>query len=81
MEIKPCPFCGGDDIYTKYNGGKYGRFYYVECSTCGARTRGVLRPWREVPDNRDQDEHEWDCEAAIRAESLWDRRTYAEQTT
>lgn len=43
MEIKRCPFCGAKDINVWCNSGRYGRFVYVECRVCGARTksRGV----------------------------------------
>lgn len=35
-EVKPCPFCGGDDITlaTSYNN----KFYNAECNACGACT-------------------------------------------
>lgn len=68
---KPCPFCGGRDVYMKYNGAKNGRFYYIECGTCGGRTRGVCRPYRMI---QDPDLHEWDCEQALNVERLWERR-------
>lgn len=36
IELKPCPFCGGD---AEMQQGKYQglRTFYVSCSGCGAR--------------------------------------------
>ena len=67
-KLKPCPFCGGDDIYTKYNGAKHGRFYYIECNTCGGRTRGACIPFSEAQ------EHEWDNRAVNTVTMLWNQR-------
>lgn len=75
QEFKPCPFCGGPDIFLKYNGSKNGRFYYVECETCGGRTKGVCRSWRDLPSGTLEDPHEWDCDAALTVTRLWNRRT------
>lgn len=72
-EMKPCPFCGGVDVFVKYNGSKNGLFYYVECETCGGRTKGVCRPWRDVPE-KEADPHEWDCQQAMMVSRLWNRR-------
>ena len=30
-ELKPCPFCGGEDFQVV---GVYGEEYYVDCLTC-----------------------------------------------
>lgn len=37
--LKPCPFCGHEEIsvYTQY--GRYGYFAWVECDLCGARSK------------------------------------------
>ena len=36
--LKKCPFCGGDaDYMTQY--GRRGYFNWVECITCGCRTK------------------------------------------
>ena len=37
IELKPCPFCGGEAELVKY--GLTGKFEVVQCSDCGARTR------------------------------------------
>jgi hypothetical protein len=73
QEFKPCPFCGGKDIFLKYNGSNHGRFYYVECETCGGRTKGICRPWREI--DEDNDPYEWDCQQAMTVKRLWERRS------
>lgn len=70
--FRECPFCGGTDIFLKHNGSKNGVFYYVECETCGGRTKGVCRPWRDIPQGKD--EHEWDCYQAMMVARLWERR-------
>lgn len=72
QDMKPCPFCGGTDIFLRYNGSRNGRFYYVECETCGGRTKGVCRPYNSIP--KDDDPHEWDCHEAQTVTRLWNRR-------
>lgn len=67
--IKDCPFCGGSDIFTKYNGSRNGRFYYIECTTCGGRTRGVCVPNKEL-----ERIDEWDNNAIDTVSMLWNRR-------
>jgi Lar family restriction alleviation protein len=67
--MKSCPFCGGGDVYIKYNGSKHGRFYYVECDTCGGRTRGVCLAFSRI-----DDDHEWDNPTAQQVIRLWNRR-------
>ena len=34
-ELKPCPFCGSDDIHIEQNGN----FFWCECYICGATSR------------------------------------------
>lgn len=38
-EVKPCPFCGNDDIIAWAKQGKYNGFCYLECDVCGAKTK------------------------------------------
>ena len=41
MELKPCPFCGGDQIgvvETAY-GNYMNIFYFAHCDNCGCRTK------------------------------------------
>lgn len=33
IELKPCPFCGSDDVIC----GRFEDVYYVECLYCGAK--------------------------------------------
>lgn len=76
QELKSCPFCGSDDIYIKHNGARYGQFYYAECTVCGGRTRGICRPYKDIPED---DPEEWDCRQAETVVMLWNRRApYAE---
>lgn len=74
-ELKACPFCGSEEIYMKYNGGRFGDFYYAECAICGSRTRGVCRPYKELPIADEEDKHEWDNNAANAVRVLWNQRT------
>ena len=71
--LKDCPFCGGSDIFLKYNGARHGYFYYVECNTCGGRTRGAC-----LPDGQYSEETEWDNKAARTVELLWNQRSGAD---
>lgn len=74
-ELKECPFCGSDQAVMKYNGAKHGRFYYIECEICGGRTRGVCRPFRDIPND---DPNEWDNRYAHTAITLWNQRSEAD---
>lgn len=41
--IKPCPFCGGMNLYYAA-----GRFYAVECADCGGKIVGAYRTEEEA---------------------------------
>lgn len=43
FELKPCPFCGGMNLY--YAAGRYSA---VECSDCGAKVVGAFRTEEEA---------------------------------
>lgn len=75
QELKACPFCGSNEAFLKYNGAKHGYFYYVECTICGGRTRGVCRPWRDVPSGTLDDPDEWTNQYAVTAKKLWNQRS------
>lgn len=57
VSLKPCPFCGANDVYLYQHGDNYG---YVECGTCNARfttttatcTIDVIDAWNERADSR-----------------------------
>ena len=38
-EIKPCPFCGGTEIYLYTRGVRYGKIAYAKCEVCGATSK------------------------------------------
>ena len=73
-EMKSCPFCGGESVELKHNSAKYGWFYYVECVSCGGRTRGICRPRKELPNYDEEDVNEWDNRYADTVVMLWNRR-------
>ena len=39
-ELKPCPFCGSDDVGIAYRMPEFGEQvkYFVVCNKCGSRT-------------------------------------------
>ena len=39
MDLKPCPFCGSDNVDVFARGGRFGEFVWIECINCGAKTR------------------------------------------
>ena len=41
MKVKPCPFCGSDDLYFEGNFGTIPITWEVACNTC--RTFGPVR--------------------------------------
>ena len=43
IEVKPCPFCGGMNLYYAA-----GRFYSVECGDCGGKVVGAYRTKEEA---------------------------------
>ena len=40
IELKPCPFCGSDDVIC----GRFEDVYYVECLYCGAKVESYNGP-------------------------------------
>lgn len=47
MKLKPCPFCGGQDIITEKSGD---RLYYCYCTECGAMSSGHLEKEETITD-------------------------------
>ena len=69
-KIKPCPFCGSDQVGGDYNMSRYGkRYYFVRCLVCGARTRGesVLKESLDPED-------EWNNAAYLTSVACWNQR-------
>lgn len=62
IEVKPCPFCGGMNLYYAA-----GRFYSVECADCGGRVVGAYRTAEEAAEA-------WNTrkgETFTKAEAVW----------
>ena len=70
-EPKPCPFCGSSNILGHHVYGKYGWLYYVECSSCGARTKA----YRQI-NNKDifDTPYRWEDFGYANAMEAWNRR-------
>ena len=67
-ELKPCPFCGSECTVT-WTEGKYGKFAFIECDLCGARSKA----FGNVIDKRDERLF-WDQPAFTKAIKAWNRR-------
>lgn len=74
-ELKPCPFCGGDNIGYSVKGAKDYPFWYVAmyCKTChcyGARTRATV----QIDGWIGRRAIEASADAKAQAIELWNRR-------
>lgn len=54
VDLKPCPFCGGNAKEKQRSGFDYGSYYYfVTCSQCEAKTKDygsaddALKSWNQ----------------------------------
>ena len=59
MELKPCPFCGGEAEYkrtTIKTGGAWCDAVNVRCTVCDARTGRVLYDARKHPNGEEYEE-------------------------
>ena len=65
--LDTCPCCGGSASFWT-QGGRYGFWAYVQCDTCGLRTKGVKT---DVPANEPDF---FDMNAPRILASLWNRR-------
>lgn len=58
-ELKPCPFCGSDDIDYGIMSGTMKGFDYIQCQNCGAEIRSInngkyieaIEAWNRRADN------------------------------
>lgn len=74
-ELKPCPFCGGSASIRHWNDEDFAFWWKVECSGCGAGTRGKWVSSRSdtCPLFYEGVREEWNtraseaCEAALKA--------------
>ena len=69
-ELKPCPFCGSDEITAWYQGTKYGRIAYVECDICGAKTKA----FKYLSEDKEYDDSD---PGSKKAYAAWNRRNNA----
>ena len=56
IELKPCPFCGGEAMFWNDTEGvgedwRTSEFVYVKCRNCGARTRAEYDNYKPAPIN------------------------------
>lgn len=73
IELKPCPFCGSDEVFIHWQGARYGRaIYFVKCEKCGAETRAFSL--RADTSELKGSPKEWDNSAAFNALESWNRR-------
>ena len=72
VELKPCPFCGCEDIVIKNQfSSKYDSYYTVaECSRCKASTR----PSENFAGSDPKAEDFWNSESVAEVAKLWNTR-------
>lgn len=67
MNVKPCPFCGGDKISVRE--GSTFRWWLAQCNECGATSGEVRRQTLGEGTNE-----EWDAQAMADAFERWNER-------
>ena len=71
VELKKCPFCGGEARLSIKTDGRWGRVWYVRCSKCNARADGYYEP-TELSECAKP--HEKIAETIDNAVELWNKR-------
>lgn len=63
--LKPCPFCGGNEVFINANKGRYGWYVFVRCSICGAESKklGLGEKYNDygVDELRNEEKVLFDC--------------------
>ena len=73
-KLKRCPFCGSDRVMVAFNPSRFNkRYYYVECTICGCRTRGEA-----IFEINISDENEWENVAVEKSVACWNQRAVSE---
>lgn len=67
-KLKPCPLCGGEASQIS-QGGRKGMFGWIECDSCGTRTRAI-----SLYGDRDKDEDFYEQFNYDILASIWNRR-------
>ena len=68
-ELKPCPFCGGKAWYWT-RGTRYGHIAWIECETCGCKTKAVSTKLQV-------DDAGFEQSTPVKVlDAIWNRRAY-----
>jgi len=51
-ELKPCPFCGGEDVEIVEHCGEFGWSYTVECLDCDCNAKQLEKSYAVAAWNR-----------------------------
>lgn len=71
VELKPCPFCGGEaEIYPEVD-MIMGKFWYIRCKKCYSRGSGIYESEREL---EPQEEYAAITGSWKKAVEAWNRR-------
>ena len=69
IKLKPCPFCGGMNLYYAE-----GRFYAVECADCGGKVVGAYRTKEEAAEA-------WNTRAKVKESDMSTQSTDADDVS